>query len=297
MNKLKFLPKLAIAGFSGIALSMMPIWKNTASAFEFLECDTTIPPASRTCSASDVTEGWDGPGLGSYNFGYFIGNPFRLTDQGLPPGLTLAEITTAFSAAASTWSSVASVTFTPVANFGDGEIDFYFHNGADGVPDGIPFDGPWNPSTGVGNVYAHTWGPPDVSFDPAVASNAGNMHFDIGELWSLTGTNVRATSADIDLESIILHELGHALGLAHEDSMGSGIGAPIMQSFHNVDGTWARTLTQDDVDGIRQLYGCVDNPEFTPCEQEPESVPEPSTLGFLALSTIGVAILKRKKES
>lgn len=223
---------------------------STASAFVI---DTCIVSAAGCTVGVTPTQGWDGPGRGSFNLGYYIGNTNR-ADLGLG-GFSAAVIENAFLAAAATWSSVVQVTFTklgdatlgPAGLFAPNSVDFYFHGGAGDNSDGLPFDGAWNPNTGAGSVFAHAWGPTDIMTE----STAGNMHFDGAESWVTSGAAIGATSATIDLQSVILHELGHVLGLGHEDSQGSGLGAPVMQSFY-----WGeqRTLKADDIAGVQSLY-------------------------------------------
>ena len=67
--------------------------------------------------------------------------------------------------------------------------------------------------------------------------------------WSTSGSGV-------DLESVVLHELGHALGLTHATAAQCPLQAsstrPIMcGTLVGVD----RTLAQDDINGIQSLYG------------------------------------------
>ena len=285
-RKLHFIAK---TGLATIALGGALLWSNAVHPFAIQTCDTSIPSPPRTCAAGDLTQGWDGPGLGSYNFTYFVGNPGR-ADGGLPAGLTLADVTGAFQRAAATWASVVQITFAPAAGFGLGDIDFYFHNGAGGVPDGIPFDGPWIPFGAAGSVFAHSWGPPDVVQPGPGFTLPGNMHFDIAETWTVGAGGsqfVAGVPAIIDLESIIVHELGHALGLDHEDDLGAGPGAPIMQSFHNVNGIWARTLTADDISGIQTLYCPVGQPCGT------NGTPEPSTMLLLGMGLFAMRLLRK----
>lgn len=60
-------------------------------------------------------------------------------------------------------------------------------------------------------------------------------------------------SGSYDLQSVVLHELGHALGLGH-----SGISSAVMFAGLS-DGTSKRVLQQDDLDGFEFVYNCVPN--------------------------------------
>jgi len=76
-------------------------------------------------------------------------------------------------------------------------IDIFFASGAHGDP--YAFDGP-------GGVLAHHF----LSAPPNSEPVAGDMHLDAEENWN--------AGASIDLFSVVLHETGHALGLAHSDN-------------------------------------------------------------------------------
>ena len=76
-------------------------------------------------------------------------------------------------------------------------VNILFATGAHG--DAFPFDGP-------GGVVAHTFYPYPVNPE----SIAGDMHFDDAESWH--------AGVDVDVFSVALHELGHALGLGHSDN-------------------------------------------------------------------------------
>ncbi|MET0882991.1 MAG: matrixin family metalloprotease [Acidimicrobiales bacterium] len=153
----------------------------------------------------------------------------------------------AVAAALATWASVAPFTFTVVpdcdlpfnaAGCTTPDIRVSFGSGDHGAgPDDDDFDGP-------GGTAAHAYFPP-----PNGWSAAGDVHLDDAEHWSTTGSGV-------DLESVALHELGHALGLTHATAAQCPLQAsttrPIMcGTLVGVD----RTLAQDDINGIQSLYG------------------------------------------
>lgn len=161
--------------------------------------------------------------------------------------LSVAAQEAAVARALATWSSVSRLTFTEVRDCGlafdspscltpDIRITFGTGDHAGGAHD-PDFDGP-------GGTAAHAFYPP-----PNGASAAGDLHLDDGERWSTNGTGV-------DLESVVLHEIGHALGLAHATAaqcpLQGGANRPIMcGTIVGVD----RTVAPDDIVGIQSLYG------------------------------------------
>ncbi|MCF6402919.1 matrixin family metalloprotease [Chitinophaga filiformis] len=101
--------------------------------------------------------------------------------------------------------------------------------------DGYPFN------DGAGGVLAHTFYPP-----PSGPNGLpGDMHFDDAETWTLSTRS--GSSQPIDLVSVAAHEIGHALGLAHSTVEGA-----LMYPYYNGS---HRYLAQDDINGIRAIYG------------------------------------------
>lgn len=58
----------------------------------------------------------------------------------------------------------------------------------------------------------------------------------------------------VDLQTIALHELGHAHGLGHPDGDGTGLTAAESVSVMNFAFTTKRSLTTDDLRGLESLY-------------------------------------------
>ncbi|KAK4798311.1 hypothetical protein SAY86_030637 [Trapa natans] len=122
------------------------------------------------------------------------------------------------------WAAVTPFHFLEAGKGEHGDLTIGFYSGDHG--DGSPFDGP-------GHVWAHAFAPQD-----------GRVHFDGSEQWSTT----TPTSEEIDLESVALHEIGHALGLNHSTDQNAVMYAYIGQ------GVVKRELQQDDIDGIKSIY-------------------------------------------
>lgn len=82
------------------------------------------------------------------------------------------------------------------------------------------------------------------------------MHLDADENWQV--------GAGIDLFSVVLHEAGHALGLGHTDRPDS-----VMYPYYRR----LSALSEDDIAGIRNLYGA---PDFSPPAPRPQPSPPPA---------------------
>jgi hypothetical protein len=88
------------------------------------------------------------------------------------------------------------------------------------------------------------------------------MHLDADERWSIG-------SGPTDLYTVVLHELGHALGLGHSDRPGA-----VMYPYYRS----ITALSSDDIEGIQSLYGKRDAP------QAPQSPNVPAPLRITVAS-------------
>jgi len=191
--------------------------------------------------------GWDGPGLGSATVFYYYSN---VTSQ-LNAAAAKAEIARAMAQ----WSAVVKVTWAPGASATANQtVNILWATYAHG--DAYPFDGP-------GGMLAHTFYPANPNPEPI----AGDMHLDDSESWNI-GTNV-------DLFSVTLHELGHALGLGHSDNP-----ADVMYPYYKRN----TGLQAGDIAAIQTLYAAQTSAAPTPAPT-PTPTPTGSTLSLTVNAT------------
>jgi hypothetical protein len=174
-------------------------------------------------------EGWEGAGRNPVDLQYH----FERFSAALPEEEQKAEITKALLE----WSRHAKIRFHLAPDLSAPKsLVFLFAQRSHGCP--YTFDG-------RGGVLAHTYYPAPPNPEPI----AGDMHLDEEEVWRI--------GADVDLYSVVLHELGHALGLAHSDRPGA-----VMYPYYRR----LTTLTKEDIEAIQELYASPDDAPSEPGE-------------------------------
>ncbi len=167
---------------------------------------------------ANVVTGWDLDSDHFAHLGYVFGN---LTSK-VPVSAVESEILRAMNA----WSAVTNVVFHLATSPSAARTIFVeFASGTHG--DSYPFDA-------AGAILAHTFYPVPLNSE----SIAGDVHLDASENWHVGG--------DIDIYTVVLHELGHAIGLTHTDNPGD-----VMYPYYQR----GMQLSKNDIGAAQQLYG------------------------------------------
>src|SRR6185436_978983 len=156
---------------------------------DVIACGGPITEVGLMAQYVKAGNGWPHTAGSTLALDYFFG---QLTGQ-LPADTVQSEILRSFNE----WVKNANIKFSPgLSASGPRTINIFFASGSHG--DAYPFDGP-------GRVLGHTFYPAPSNTEPI----AGDMHLDADETWRV--------GSSLDLYSVTLHEVGHALGLAHSD--------------------------------------------------------------------------------
>jgi hypothetical protein len=196
-----------------------------ASSAEFVLNGRKWGSSSQGTAGGTVTYSFMGNGLSFSAENY--GNSTAITFlPGFQPCF-ITEIQNAFSV----WQAVSNIKFVQVTDSG---LAFNASNAGGDIRIGAHyFDGP-------SGTLAHSYYPP-----PNGISAAGDVHFDSSENWS-------CNTSGIDIGIVAMHEIGHSLGLAHEDTSA----VALMDPYYNASLTG---LQSDDIHGATSIYGAVAN--------------------------------------
>lgn len=268
-------------------------WSSLANACEW--CAATgcgvCPAATDSASSGGSSSGgftlsgrqWPQPGGDgtpitlTYSYNNFLDGGLK-DPAGVPVPADYLRLVT--EEAFGLWASVAPLHFvevpdvgTPVFNgntaaynrypldsFGQIRLNHRFINGTD-AQNGMP------------TTKALAYFP-----DSANSRIAGDIHFDNGDPWAVVGT-----PSEPDVLGILVHEIGHAIGIDHSTIDGAVMFPAALRRM----GPGTGILTPDDTAAVRAIYGAGVGSVTT-------LVPEPSAV-VLALLAIGRLMPQRRK--
>jgi len=202
-----------------------------------------------------------GTSLSSINIENSPGTGYTLT--------ALDSLSSVISATFNKWASVANINFS--------------YSGTDS---GLPINDPaaTAPDIRIG-VFAFNTGGGAVGYAPPPngGTGSGDIIFDANSFYAFQSGNDGdafpiGSTAPNDFESLLLHEIGHTLGLAHPVYDGS---CPVMQVDAACLFKINRTLDADDIAGIQYAYGAP--------------VPLPAAAWSFVTSLFGFLWLNRKR--
>lgn len=170
------------------------------------------------------------------HYSFFPGSPRWVSKNNeliyafLPQNQLDDSVKAVFATAFDRWSEVTPLTFIETPSYSKADIKIGFFSRDHG--DGEPFDG-------ILGTLGHAFSPP-----------SGHLHLDGDENWVINGEILRSAAEDaVDLESVVVHEIGHLLGLGHSSIENAIMFPSISSGIRRVE------LAGDDIEGIQALYG------------------------------------------
>lgn len=193
----------------------------------------------------------------NYTIGNITDGSIKFPDETpWPAGLIRASIEEALHV----WTTAVNVNFVEVPDGPLTQLKFrhVYINGGDPPPPADPIPKAQATCLGVGTDC--------------------EVQYDEGDRWQLAGTQ-----ANPDILGATIHEVGHILGLLHNDIAGTNM----YWIFHRFPGLGYGQLYPDDMSRIRSLYGAGVG-SVTP-------IPEPTSIVLTAVGALGCLPIRRRR--
>ncbi|XP_030638749.1 matrix metalloproteinase-17b [Chanos chanos] len=157
---------------------------------------------------------------------------WRLRSYPISSALSREMVRTLLYYSLRVWAEPTQLEFHEVGGPEGADLQVDFLHGPHG--DGYPFDG-------VGGAVGH-------AFFPSDQDRAGEVHLDADEYWAFR----QPASEGTDLFTVLVHELGHALGLSHSSARRS-----VMRPYYHgpLGDPLHFSLGPQDLEHITALYG------------------------------------------
>ncbi len=158
-------------------------------------------------------------------------------------GLSSSDAVAAIDASFQTWQSASNGKVTFVSG---GDVGFGGANGQDHRNTVV-----W---TNLGSSASDTFAQSILTYSTSTGEIADvDIQLNSANAWAILPSGQDDPfDFRVDVQAVVTHEVGHLLGLAHENRFGSQV---VMFFSDTTGNTTHRTLTSDDRDGLLAIYG------------------------------------------
>lgn len=232
--------------------------------------------AGTTVQADPITMGWAQPG-GSGSAVPITYSYSNLFDGGFNTTLSAQEVRRSTELALGVWTRYAPLNFFELPDSGPMPSDHEYGGGYPDIRIG------YQPRLSAGSA-AFAYFPMD-RFGSEATGLAGDIHFgnDLSAFHAVTWGHALDGASTLDFFSVLLHEIGHALGVAHIFNEPAIMSGTLVSVFTRPQDAYLRPA---DIRAIQALYGAGSG--FVQPLGGTAPTPEPGTIALL-VTGLGLA--------